>query len=83
MTSPWEKQFYPQKLALCKTKEDLKNYIKLKLDIYNLTYDKELSQCLKAKCYEKQAIPNSKMDFDEELMKYYGWFDEFIGKNIS
>ena len=80
---PWERQFYSQKLALCESKEELQNYIKLKLDIYNLTYDRELSQCLKSKCFEKVAIPNSKMDFDEELLKYYGWFDEFIGKNIS
>ena len=50
----WEKKFYDtnEQLQICHSIEDLKEYFKIKLDIYRGIYDSELEHCHQRNCHE-------------------------------
>ena len=50
-----QKKYYEQnvQLPICQTNDDLKNYYKLRLDIYQGVYDADLKHCHKRNCIQQ------------------------------
>ena len=70
-----EKSFYPEHYPLCETQYDLDSYIKIRKNIYNGSYDKELQHCYVRRCSEESWLarfqaPITK-EHNQQIKKYF------------
>ena len=51
-----EKSFYPEHYPLCQTQYEFDSYIKIRKNIYNGSYDKQLQHCYLRRCSEESWV---------------------------
>ena len=51
-----EKSFYPENYPLCQTQYEFDSYIKIRKNIYNGSYDKQLQHCYLRRCSEESWV---------------------------
>ena len=65
-----EKKFYPDDFPLCKTKYELKLYAKVRKNVYNGNYSKELEHCFVRRCTEESWIASYQAPITKEHNQY-------------
>ena len=65
-----EKKFYPDNYPLCKTKYELRLYAKIRKNVYNGNYSKELKHCFVRRCTEASWIASYQAPITKEHNKY-------------
>ena len=82
-STKWENKYFPDSYPSCKSNEDLKSYLDIRLSIYQHFFDEQLKQCFQPKCYEQYGVANHFTDYNEDLVKSLPIMQEFLNKNVT
>ena len=82
-TTKWENKYFPDHYDSCKSKEELKSYLDIRLSIYQHLFDEQLKQCFQPKCYEQYGVANYFTDYNEDLVKSLPIMQEFLNQNVT
>ena len=82
-TTKWENKYFPDHYDSCKSKEELKSYLDIRLSIYQHLFDEQLKQCFQPKCYEQYGFATHFTDYNKELLNKMPIMQEFLNQSIT
>ena len=82
-TTKWENKYFPDHYDSCKSKEELKSYLDIRLSVYQHLFDEQLRQCFQPKCYEQYGFATHFTDYDKELLNKMPIMQEFLNQSIT